>query len=208
MASTSGTWIIAPIKPPDDQDTFATHEAIWGKGGLRTVDNIPQRNVVPPLRREEGMQVYVKSTQNTYRLKPGFSPTNPVLNDSDWEIATGGGGGGASSLDDLSDIDLTGLVDDQVLQYDDSSGLFKPATLVGGGTVTFKKDRFNPPSAGHLIYTLTNSPITDSESVDINGILYDTPRDYSIAGTTLTFVSNPFSTLLRTTDEIGVKYAY
>lgn len=45
-----------------------------------------------------------------------------------------GGGGGATELDDLDDVDLTGLADGDFLQYDSGSGLWLPVDAPGGGS--------------------------------------------------------------------------
>ena len=46
----------------------------------------------------------------------------------------GGGGGGASKLDDLTDVDLNTVEADQLLQYDEISGMWKNVSLISGGT--------------------------------------------------------------------------
>ena len=46
----------------------------------------------------------------------------------------GGGGGGASKLDDLTDVDLSVVEADQLLQYDAISGMWKNVSLISGGT--------------------------------------------------------------------------
>ena len=46
----------------------------------------------------------------------------------------GGGGGGASKLNDLTDVDLSVVEADQLLQYDSISGMWKNVSLISGGT--------------------------------------------------------------------------
>ena len=46
----------------------------------------------------------------------------------------GGGGGGASKLNDLTDVDLNTVEDDQLLQYDAFTGMWKNVSLISGGT--------------------------------------------------------------------------
>jgi len=46
----------------------------------------------------------------------------------------GGGGGGASKLNDLTDVDLNTVEDDQLLQYDSITGMWKNVSLISGGT--------------------------------------------------------------------------
>ena len=47
--------------------------------------------------------------------------------------AGGGGGGGASKLDDLTDVDLNTVEDQQFLQYDALSGMWKNVNVIDGG---------------------------------------------------------------------------
>ena len=46
----------------------------------------------------------------------------------------GGGGGGATKLDDLTDVDLSVVEDDQLLQYESLTGMWKNVSLISGGT--------------------------------------------------------------------------
>lgn len=74
-----GTNIASRIVPFDSQDTFPTHEAFYGKGGYRTVEDIAGRDAIPEQRLEEGMLVYCKNDPtgvHTYRymgMKEGTS---------------------------------------------------------------------------------------------------------------------------------------
>ena len=70
--------ISAPITPYSTLDKFPTHLSIFGKGGLKSVENIQERNDIPEERREEGMLVYVKSTQKIFGLLGGIENENWV----------------------------------------------------------------------------------------------------------------------------------
>lgn len=59
MSELRGTNLAAPIVPFTTEDSYATHEAKYGKGGFRTVSTIEERNAIPSPRLEEGMLVYV-----------------------------------------------------------------------------------------------------------------------------------------------------
>ena len=48
--------------------------------------------------------------------------------------AGGGGGGGATKLNDLSDVDLSVVEADQLLQYDEISATWKNVSVLSGGT--------------------------------------------------------------------------
>ena len=52
-----GIKVTSFISPTDTTDTFPTHDSIFGKGGLRTVDTTTTRNNIPDARRSEGMMV-------------------------------------------------------------------------------------------------------------------------------------------------------
>lgn len=62
--------ITGTITTSDDSDVYATHDAAYGKGGLRTVDDITARNAITTERRTEGMMVFVKSTGTYWKLLP------------------------------------------------------------------------------------------------------------------------------------------
>jgi len=61
--------ISGPIVPFDIKDMFPTHEAIYGKGGWRSVETITERNAIPFRRREAGMVVYVFDIDKTFVLR-------------------------------------------------------------------------------------------------------------------------------------------
>ena len=83
--------INAPWAPTALEDKYPTHLAIFGKGGLRSVDTIEDRDAIPELRREYGMLVCVKSNQKYYRLEADLLT---------WTEFTGGGGppGGGGAI--------------------------------------------------------------------------------------------------------------
>ncbi len=68
--------ISAPITPYSTIDNYPTHLAIFGKGGLKSVDTLQDRNDIPLERREEGMLVYVKSEQKIFGLLDGIQNEN------------------------------------------------------------------------------------------------------------------------------------
>lgn len=68
------------ISPTDNTDVYPTHRDIFGQGGYRTVDDLAARDLVTPERREEGMLVFVLSTNTMYQLIGGIT-------NSDWVIA-------------------------------------------------------------------------------------------------------------------------
>lgn len=68
--------ISAPISPYDSDDTYPSHLAIYGKGGMRSVQTMEERNNIPEARREEGMFVYVIEEQKVFQLIGGIENSN------------------------------------------------------------------------------------------------------------------------------------
>lgn len=69
-----GTNVASGIVPFTDSDNYATHYALYGKGGFRSVNTIAERDAIPSARCEEGMICYViddPSKTNTYQLIGG-----------------------------------------------------------------------------------------------------------------------------------------
>lgn len=62
MAQINGTNVIAPVVPLDTADVHPSHEALYGKGGYRTVATTAARDAIPAPRREAGMLVYVTAS--------------------------------------------------------------------------------------------------------------------------------------------------
>lgn len=71
MANIQGTNIAAGIAPFTTDDTYATHDSKYGKGGWREVDTITERDSISQDRRSIGMAVHVLENQTVYTLKGG-----------------------------------------------------------------------------------------------------------------------------------------
>ena len=80
MAVIPGTNLSAPIVPQTTEDTYPTHDALFGKGGFRTVASIAERDAIPAPRRTLGMIVCLEDG-TPYTLKTG-------LTNADWEELT------------------------------------------------------------------------------------------------------------------------
>lgn len=63
-----GVPITGFISPTDTSDTFATHDSVLGRGGLREVANLVERDAIPSDRRRIGMLVYVIIEEKYYAL--------------------------------------------------------------------------------------------------------------------------------------------
>lgn len=66
--SIPGVTVFDTIVPSSTNDTYPTHKAIYGMGGLRTVADSTARTAISSARREAGMLVYQESDGRYYRL--------------------------------------------------------------------------------------------------------------------------------------------
>lgn len=66
------------IAPTSIYDTYATHSEEYGRGGIRTVNDITERNNITNLRRKIGMLVYVISDNKFYQLQNGITNSHWV----------------------------------------------------------------------------------------------------------------------------------
>jgi len=87
-AITGGINLGAPILPATEEDIFPTHDAMYGKGGYRSVTNIDARDDIPYNRREVGMVVRTMDTNINWILK--VNSENPELVVWEEEIVDGG----------------------------------------------------------------------------------------------------------------------
>lgn len=90
MAVIKGTNVGSPVVPFDTADANPSHEALYGKGGYRTVATTVARDAIPAARREAGMLVYVTADQTIYTLAADLTTWSPLAL------------GGASSWNDLT----------------------------------------------------------------------------------------------------------
>jgi len=79
MSEILGTNIASSVVPFDSEDTYATHEDTYGKGGWRSVLDLTERDAIPQERRKIGMAVYVQTDGQIYVLKDGTSNLNWVI---------------------------------------------------------------------------------------------------------------------------------
>lgn len=85
MAQIPGTNIASRIAPFDTADTFATHDAQWGRDGYRSVADLTERDAISDARRKEGMLVNVVATDTIYQLFGGITNAN-------WRVYSTGAG--------------------------------------------------------------------------------------------------------------------
>lgn len=72
-ATPVGVRVTDTIVPSSSDDTYPTHEAQYGKGGLRTVAAFTDLAAIPSARREEGMMVYCTDNRLFYQLAPDLT---------------------------------------------------------------------------------------------------------------------------------------
>lgn len=87
MTLNVGTLVIAPIVPNDSADTYPTHEAQYGLGGLRTVSDTAAMNAITAARREAGMKVWSVADQHYYTMSTDLTVFTSDLTDSDILLA-------------------------------------------------------------------------------------------------------------------------
>ena len=114
----------------------------------------------------EMTQVAVKvgegTTFSALNLPTGQAKT--LVNGINYIIEHGGGGGGASSLVELTDVNITNPTDGQVLAYDSDNEEWVNTT--GGGGIPWT-DITGTLTAGETTLTISNQAITTSSTIDI-----------------------------------------
>lgn len=90
MASIKGTNVLAPVVPFDTTDVHPTHEALYGRGGYRSVATTADRDAIPTPRREAGMLVYVLATRQAWRLNDNLTAWIEVQAINEPQLLDGG----------------------------------------------------------------------------------------------------------------------
>lgn len=82
--------------------------------------------------------------------------------------------------------------------------VFNPAQVVaGGGHINWTQDEY-VPTFGQVTFILSSAPIdVTSLEFNLNGVLYDDNVDYTISGSTITWIS---SITLKPKDKILIRY--
>ena len=150
MAALNGTILASRIVPSDSLDTYATHDADYGRGGYRSVADTAERDAITEPRRKLGMKVFVNDIQKEYQLIGGIENAN-------WTETTGGSGGSTEictleSTSFVNDTDflvlcrdgvnlkisaldfknyILGLVPENVVQYDNQNVTYNGELIIG-----------------------------------------------------------------------------
>lgn len=67
MSELKGTNIAATLVPFTDQDTYATHDSLYGKGGWKEVETMDERDAIPAARLRKGCVCYVADLDLLYK---------------------------------------------------------------------------------------------------------------------------------------------
>lgn len=78
--------VFGPLGPLGPKDTYPTHEAIYGKGGLIQVSSIEERDAIPMERRIVGLQVIVNNEESLGYEDPTVYVLSDGIRNSDWRV--------------------------------------------------------------------------------------------------------------------------
>lgn len=180
MPSIPGTYVGSGLSPGNTLNTHETHRAKYGQGGHRTVATTTERNQIPPLRREEGMLVYVVADGLVYILKAGAPLTGNTTN-GNWDVFNTGGGGGktvtavqtgayTAAANEIVRVDSTGAAFTVTLPSGPANGDEIEIVDVGGAAAT-------------------NNITIDRATNPINGVAADVAFDVNYSRVVLIFSS-------------------
>ena len=98
-----GINVSSTIVPFGSDDNVATHEAQYGKGGYRSVQNYSDLNLIPSSRLEEGMLVFVKGDNKFYQYG-GIEGGVRVWTEPPFSASSSGGYVVVENYEDLNSI--------------------------------------------------------------------------------------------------------
>lgn len=111
-----------PIGPGAENDPYYVTDPKYGLGGLRTVTGTDARNNIVMARRQVGMVVYVESENKYYSLVGGTGNSNwaeIIYGVSAINGITAGTTGNVNvGLDNLSNVNTTGKINNDALFWD------------------------------------------------------------------------------------------
>jgi hypothetical protein len=156
--------VTGPIAPTSLGDTYPSHEAIFGLGGLRTVAAPTGLNAIPDARREQGMIAFTQSDGNYWQLNAGpWTGTS-----ADWTLLNFG----ASGSDISGSLNVGANVIDSYPVASIGSVVWE-LTLVKAGNrycdnICANTDGVNAYDAHYGTVLGPNQPDV-TETVDVNG---------------------------------------
>lgn len=180
MSSIPGTKVTGTLVPTDSADNYAVTDSIYGIDGLRNVADHDARNMIPLLRRRQGMVVGTQDDGLYWKLKEDTilepwtvsDASDPAAN-ANWEEFASAINNGIKNVIEVTD-DITIPVNYQYLVYGDltiNGSLTNNGELViiNGDLIIGPSGTFNNP--GELIFepleTQNIIPITYSNLVTL-----------------------------------------
>jgi hypothetical protein len=98
----------------------------------------------------------------------------------------------ASSINALNDVTITGVANNQLLQYNSGSSQWvNVAQALGGGGVAITTESFSGNSVSTAFTLTTTGVSTNNLIVSVNGVVQRPVGAYSVGGQTLTFTAAP-----------------
>jgi hypothetical protein len=85
MSKPPGVNVTGTIVPSDTADSYPVIDPVYGVDGRRTLATLTARNAIPSGLRREGMEVYTKSDQNVYVLRP-MPSGGWAMDNTDWVL--------------------------------------------------------------------------------------------------------------------------
>ena len=110
---------------------------------------------------------------------------------------------GSSNIEDLSNVDTTGISNGQILAYDSASGNFIP-TLAGQGDITAVYSGVGLDGGGTTGIVALEVKVSDGLSVDSNGVRLDTGSNHFISGVIDLSIFQQTGSYYSTTNELQV----
>lgn len=160
--------VIGAVEPNDLSDKYPTHNEMYGKGGFRSVNDLPERDAITPARRSVGMLVYCISNEKFYQLKGG------ILN-SNWVETNFGSGTGGGTSPEITLIEKGGTGATTVEDARANLGLGtlaiqnKDAVAITNGAIDGTLIGSLAPAQGKFTTLDVNSELTVTGQVIVNG---------------------------------------
>ena len=108
------------------------------------------------------------------------------------------------SLLKLKQLHQDGATHNEIVTYNTSSAMWEPQTL---SMPSEQIDVFSVTSSGQVSFTLTQTPQDDLDvRLNVNGALYNLTTDYTVTGSSVTWLNTPFS--MSVGDKVKAIYEY
>lgn len=207
-----GVGIMGYISPMNENDTYAVIDPLYGIDGLRNVETISDMLDIPEERRRAGMIVGVLEEDKYYKLKND----NWVGDITDWmelSLVEVGGLRTVSTVNTMLNIPEENRVSGMITYVAEQDKYYKLNESPWTGDITDwtelylvgvneKQTDFSysdkeipdgPINGVNHIFTLTHTPILNSEHIYLNGLLQEIDFDYVVNDNEITFIDPPLN---------------